>query len=89
MRILKNTVLTALCVVMLAGLALAVPRGDLSEEIIAQQVSDTRDEDLAFLDDLWGEEEAPADEPEPGADEEEDAFFWDDEEEDPYAGYFD
>ncbi len=89
MRYLKDIVLTVLCAAMLAGVALAVPRGDLSEETISQQVSDTRDEDLAFLDDLWGEEETPADEPDASADEEEDAFSWDEEEEDPYAGYFD
>ena len=86
MQIFKNIALTVLCVAMLAGAALAVPRGELSEEIISQQVADTRDDELSFLDDLWaddGEEEQPAE------DQEEDAFSWDDEEEDPTAGFFD
>lgn len=85
MRIFKNIVLTVLCVAMLAGVALAVPRGELSEQTIAKQVADTRDEELSFLDDLWGEDEETTEETE----EEEDGFSWDDEEEDPYAGYFD
>ncbi|MBR5345085.1 MAG: hypothetical protein IK127_04600 [Clostridia bacterium] len=85
MRIFKNIVLTVLCVAMLASVALAVPRGDLNEKTIAKQVADTRDEELSFLDDLWGEDEETTEETE----EEEDGFSWDDEEEDPYAGYFD
>ena len=84
MRIFKDIVLTVLCVAMLAGVALAVPRGDLSEKTISQQVAETRDEELSFLDDLWGDDEE--EETEDTAD---DAFSWDDEEDDPFAGYFD
>ena len=84
MRIFKDIVLTVLCVAMLAGVALAVPRGDLSEEVISQQVAETRDEELSFLDNLWGD-----DEDEEAEDAGDDAFSWDDEEEDPFAGYFD
>ena len=85
MQIFKNIVLTVLCAAMLAGVALAVPRGDLSEEIISQQVEETRDEELSFLDDLWedGGEEKTEEEDEGGA------FSWDDEEEDSFEGYFD
>ena len=84
MRIFKDIVLTVLCVAMLAGVALAVPRGDLSEETISQQVAETRDEELSFLDNLWGD-----DEEEESEDTGDDAFSWDDEEDDPFAGYFD
>ena len=86
MRIFKDIVLTVLCVVMLAGVALAMPRGDLSEETISQQVAETRDEELSFLDDLWGDD---GEEKEEAEDTEDGAFSWDDEEEDPFAGYFD
>ncbi|MBR6954418.1 MAG: hypothetical protein IKH77_05215 [Clostridia bacterium] len=46
---MKNLILTLLLVVMLFGMALAVPAGDLSEDVVERYSEEETDDEFDFL----------------------------------------